>query len=193
MSGVVVIGASSGGLHALEQVLAGLPADFGVPVLVVQHRDPLGHALLAGLLARHCKLEVREAEDKDALLPGRVLVAPAGYHALVEHGHVELSADTEPGYSTPSIDAAFETAAQAYGGSAIGVVLTGANDDGSRGLAVLCRHGGRAVVQDPQTADSPSMPRAAIAAVDPLAVLPLEEIAGKLVELSRRVADGARR
>ena len=183
MNGLVVIGASRGGLHAVEQVLSGLPVDFPLPVLVVQHRSPSGPPVLADLLSRHSALAVSEAEDKAPLRPGRVLVAPAGYHALVEGGHVELSADTEPGYSRPSIDAAFETAARVYGENAIGVVLTGANDDGSQGLAVLVRRGGQAIVQDPATADTASMPAAAIAAVDPSHVLPLDEIAPRLVQL----------
>jgi two-component system chemotaxis response regulator CheB len=187
VNGLVVIGASRGGLVALEEVLGGLPADFPAAVLVVQHRSPTGPDMLTDLLTRHCAIEVCDAEDKSGLEPGRVLVAPAGYHVLVELGHVELSADTEPGFSRPSIDAAFETAAEQYGPRAIGVVLTGANDDGSRGLAVLCRRGGQAIVQDPSTADSASMPDAAIAAVEPAHVLPLDKIAGKLIQLVERL------
>jgi two-component system chemotaxis response regulator CheB len=120
-------------------------------------------------------------------------VAPAGLHALVEGGYVELSVDTEPGFSRPSIDAAFETAAHAYGARAIGVILTGANDDGSRGLAELCRRGGQAIVQDPATADSASMATSAIAAVEACHVLPLDEIAGRLGQLVRGLPQESRR
>jgi two-component system chemotaxis response regulator CheB len=184
MSGIVVIGASQGGLHALERVLAALPADLGLPVLVVQHRSENGPSLLAGLLGRHCRLEVCEAEDKSPLRPGCVLVAPAGYHALVEPGHVELSTEAEVRFSRPSIDVALETAAQAYGERTVGVVLTGANDDGARGLAEVRRRGGTAIVQDPAQAERRAMPDAAIAAAAPQFVLALEEIAPKLADVA---------
>jgi len=193
VSAIVVIGSSLGGLHALEQVLGGLPGDFPVPLLAVQHRAPDGPALLSGLLQRHCALEVCEAEDKAELRAGRVLVAPAGYHVLVEPGHVALSLEAEVALSRPSIDVAFETAARAYGRQAIAIVLTGANDDGARGLAEICRLGGTAIVQDPATARGPQMPAAAIDAVDPRLVLALEEIAPRLAELAAERAQGAPR
>jgi len=187
MSQVVVIGASMGGLNALERVLHGLPADFALPVLVVQHRSEEGPALLAGLLGRHSPLPVCEAEDKSPLKPGSVLVAPAGYHTLVEPGHVSLSTEAEVRYSRPSIDVALETAAEAYGERAVGVVLTGANDDGAHGLAQVRRRGGVAIVQDPAEAESRSMPEAAIAAADPQWVLGLEEIGPRLAAIAAGV------
>ncbi|MEJ7784200.1 MAG: chemotaxis protein CheB [Solirubrobacteraceae bacterium] len=184
MSQIVVIGASLGGLNALERVLHGLPEDFALPVLVVQHRSEEGPALLAGLLGRHSPLQVCEAEDKSPLKPGCVLVAPAGYHALVEPGHVSLSTEAEVRYSRPSIDVALETAAEAYGERAVGVVLTGANDDGAHGLAEVRRRGGVAIVQDPAEAESRSMPEAAIAAADPQWILGLEEIGPRLAAIA---------
>ena len=183
MSGIVVIGASAGGLHALEAILDRLPADYPVPVLVVQHRSEEGPALLSGLLARHTKLDVCEADDKSQLKPGCVLVAPQGYHALVESGHVSLSTEAEVRFSRPSIDVAFETAAEAYGARAVGVVLTGANDDGARGLAAIRHAGGTAIVQEPSSAEHRAMPEAAEAAAHPQWVLPLEAIAERLVAL----------
>jgi len=184
MSGIVVIGASLGGLRALERVLGVLPGDFALPVLVVQHRAEDARSLLPELLARHTELRVGEAEDKTALRAGHVLVAPAGYHALVEPGHVELSTEAEVAFSRPSIDVALETAAQAYGPRAVGVVLTGANDDGAHGLAEVRRRGGVAIVQDPASAERASMPEAAIRAADPQWVLGLEEIGDRLVALA---------
>ncbi|MEO6497000.1 MAG: chemotaxis protein CheB [Solirubrobacteraceae bacterium] len=184
MSQIVVIGASLGGLNAVERVLRGLPGDFALPVLVVQHRSEEGPALLAGLLGRHSPLRVCEAEDKSLLMPGWVLVAPAGYHALVEPGHVSLSTEAEVRYSRPSIDVALETAAEAYGERAVGVVLTGANDDGAHGLAEVRRRGGVAIVQDPAEAESRSMPEAAIAAADPQWILGLEEIGPRLAAIA---------
>ena len=184
MPGIVVIGASLGGLHALEQVLERLPADFPVPILLVQHRAEDAPSLLVGLLRAHSRLEVFEAEDKARLRPGCVLVAPAGYHALVERGHVELSTEAEVRFSRPSIDLALESAAAAYGREAVGVVLTGANDDGSRGLAAIRRAGGVVIVQDPEAAERRSMPDAAIAASAPQWVVPLEEVGPRLVAIA---------
>ena len=184
MSAIVVIGASLGGLHALEQVLERLPADFGLPLLLVQHRAEDAPSLLVGLLRAHTRLDVCEAEDKAPLRPGCALVAPAGYHALVEHGHVELSTEAEVRFSRPSIDLALQSAADAYGRDAVGVVLTGANDDGSRGLAAIRRAGGVAIVQDPEAAERRAMPDAAIASSEPQWVLPLDEIGPRLVAIA---------
>jgi two-component system chemotaxis response regulator CheB len=180
----VIIGASWGGLHAVGEVLSGLPADFPAPVLVVQHRAAQGPDLLAGLLDRSGALPVREADDKDPLEPGTVLIAPAGYHVMVEPGHLELSTEAAVHHSRPSIDVAMQTAAHAYGTGTVGVVLTGANTDGADGLAEIRRVGGMAIVQDPATAERPTMPAAALAAADPHAVAPLGEIAGLLVRIT---------
>lgn len=184
MSGLVVMGASLGGLRALELVLGALPAEFGWPVLVVQHRADDRSAMLHTLLGNRCALEVCEAEDKSALRPGCVLVAPAGYHAMVEDDHVELSTEGQVRYSRPSIDVAFESAARAFGPRAVGVVLTGANDDGARGLAEIARRGGTAIVQDPETAEGRRMPEAAIRAVARALVLEPDAIGPRLVELA---------
>ena len=184
MSGIVVIGASLGGLSALERVLEQLPRGFALPILVVQHRAEDARSLLSELLDRHSVLRVCEAEDKSPLEPGTVLVAPAGYHALVEPGHVELSTEAEIEFNRPSIDVALETAAVAYGSGTVGVVLTGANDDGAHGLAEVRRRGGIAIVQDPASAERAAMPEAAIAAADPQWVLGLEDIGRRLVTVA---------
>lgn len=173
---VVLLGASMGGLDALHQVLDALPGDLPVPVVIVQHRMATSDTLLEELLDRRAALKVCEAEDKMPLRPGYAVIAPAGYHLLVEDGHVALSTDELVHYSRPSLDVAFESAAEAYGAGVMGVVLTGANDDGAAGLAAVRRRGGLAVVQDPATAVRAEMPRAALAAARPQAVLALEEI-----------------
>lgn len=186
---IVAIGASWGGLHAVGTVLAGLGPSFGAAVVVAQHRD--GHddqGLLPELLARRTPLAVAEGEDKGALVPGRVVVAPAGYHLLVEERCVELSCEDLVQFSRPSIDVLFESVAGAFGDRAIGVVLTGANGDGARGLAEIGRRGGHTVVQDPASAERAEMPRAALEAVDPDAVLPLDEIAPHLRRLCPEAA-----
>jgi len=190
MSGydIVAIGASWGGLHAVGTVLAGLGLGFGAPVVVAQHRSPDDEeSLLPELLARRSGLPVTDGEDKAPLIPGQVIVAPAGYHMLVEDHCVEVSCEELVRFSRPSIDVLFESVAVAYGSRAIGVVLTGANDDGSRGLAAIARAGGYTVVQEPETSERPEMPRAALAALTPDAVLRLEEIAGHLAALCPEV------
>jgi two-component system chemotaxis response regulator CheB len=181
---VVVIGASWGGLHALERLLMKLPAGFGLPVAVVLHRSGDGDERLCELLRRHSPLAVHEAEDKAALAPGCVSVAPRGYHLLLDDGHVALSTEAPVRHSRPSIDVLFESAARAYGDAAIGVVLTGSNEDGAAGLRELRRHGGFAIVQDPGEAERGEMPAAALAAAGADAVVPLDDMAPLLVELA---------
>ena len=182
---VVALGASWGGLHAIGDVLAGLPADFPVPVVVAQHRAAdSDDGLLSHLLGRRTALRVADAEDKDALEPGRVLLAPPGYHLLVEDpGSVALSTEAAHLFSRPSIDVLLESVADAYGPRAIAVVLTGSNADGALGLEAVVRRGGTAIVQDPATAERPEMPAAAIEAVPDAMVVALEDVAGVLREL----------
>jgi two-component system chemotaxis response regulator CheB len=190
MSGydIVAIGASWGGLHAIGTVLAGLGLGFGAPIVVAQHRSPDDeHNFLPELLARRSGLPVVDGEDKAPLIPGQVVVAPSGYHMLVEQECVEVSCEELVQYSRPSIDVLFESVAEEFGPRAIGVVLTGANHDGARGLAAIAARGGHTVVQDPATSERPEMPRAALAAVEPDAVLPLDDIAGHLAALCPEV------
>lgn len=201
---LVVIGTSLGGLHALEVLLSGLPKHFAVPVAIAQHRHRDTDELLCNILQDHCALPVKEAEDKEAIASGCVYLAPADYHLLVEAGQRQkgwqgedhrgsaahtfaLSTEAPVAHARPSIDALFESAADAYGERAIGVILTGASNDGARGLARLKAHGSLAVVQDPTTAQSPTMPNAAIAAVASDWILPLQDIASLIVNLCHPV------
>jgi two-component system chemotaxis response regulator CheB len=182
---LVAIGASWGGLQAVERVLGTLPGDFGAAVVIAQHRKAdSDHGRLTRLLDAHCALEVCEAEDKQALDPGSVLVAPADYHMYVEPGSVALSIDPEVHYSRPSIDVLFGSAADAYGDRIAGVVLTGANADGAEGLRRIADRGGVAIVQDPGTAQRREMPAAALAAVPDARVAALEEIGPLLADLA---------
>jgi two-component system chemotaxis response regulator CheB len=189
---LIVVGGSWGGLGAVSQLLGGLPADLPVPVVVVLHRAADSTQMLGAALARVGPLPVREAEDKDLLEPGNVFLAPSGYHLLVERGHLALSTEEAVRFSRPSIDVTFETAADAYGPGTVGVVLSGANDDGSAGLAEIRRRGGIAVVQDPETAERSTMPAAAVLAATPQAVLPVEAIAALLAGLARTTNGNAR-
>jgi two-component system chemotaxis response regulator CheB len=181
---LVAIGASWGGLHAVERVLASLPEDFGAAVVIAQHRRADSDAnRLAQLLDGCCALTVCDADDKQSLEPGTVLVAPADYHLLVERGSVALSVDAPEHFSRPSIDVLLASAADAYAERAAGVVLTGANADGADGLARIARRGGAAIVQDPDTALRREMPAAALAATPDARVLALEDIGPHLCEL----------
>jgi two-component system, chemotaxis family, protein-glutamate methylesterase/glutaminase len=181
---VVAVGTSWGGLAALTKLLGALPADFGIPVVVVQHRSRDSELLLVQLLQDATDLEVCEIEDKDPLTPGRVHVAPANYHVLIEDGYASLTIEEPVRFSRPSIDVMFSSAADTYQSAAIGVVLTGANEDGARGLAHIVKRGGRALVQDPKTAEIPIMPEAAIRAVPTAESLSLGAMTSRLVELS---------
>ena len=181
----VVIGASAGGLHALETVLGGLPAAFRPAVLIVQHRKSAPEDLLPSLLRKVCALPVRDVRDKEPIRPGMVYLAPPDYHLLVEVDfHLSLSVDDRVSFSRPSIDVLFESAAEAYGPRLVGVLLTGANQDGTAGLSKIMELGGGTIVQDPETAENSTMPRAAIAAGAAGHVLPLEAIAPFLVKYS---------
>jgi two-component system, chemotaxis family, protein-glutamate methylesterase/glutaminase len=182
---LIVIGCSLGGMYALESVLCALPAGFETPIAIAQHRHKTSSDNLPDFYRRSCKLHVMDAEDKQWIKPRTVYFAPADYHLLVEKGILNLSIDDLVSYSRPSIDVLFESAADAYGSHLIGVVLTGANDDGAEGAKRIKRRGGLVIAQDPRTAEAPKMPRAVIAtgAVDQ--ILRLEEIAPFLVERCR--------
>lgn len=193
---IIVIGTSLGGLQALEILLQGLPKTFPMPVAIVQHRHRGSDETLSLFLQRYCALPLTEVEDKEIIRPGQVYLAPADYHLLIELGwswkdeqdepknhSFALSTEAPVSYARPSIDALFESAADAFGERVIGVVLTGASHDGAQGLVKIKTHGGLAVVQEPKTAQSRIMPEAAIAAVPTAKVLRLEEIAPFLVHL----------
>jgi two-component system chemotaxis response regulator CheB len=190
----VVIGVSAGGIEALKVILAPLPASFPLPITIVQHRDERPDGFLAEYLNRLSGVSVSEAEDKEPLRAGHAYLAPAGYHLLIESDRTfSLSVDPRVNYSCPSIDVLFESAADAFAESLIGIVLTGANADGARGLKAIKARGGLAIVQNPQTAQAAAMPRAALeaTAVDYLVDLP--QIAPLLLQIGtmREEAYGA--
>ena len=185
---VVGIGTSWGGLAAMSRLLGELPADFSLPVVVVQHRSKDSDRLLTELLQDATDLKVSEVEDKEPLMPGTVHIAPANYHVLIDAGYLSLTLEEPVRFSRPSIDVMLSSAADTYGSAAIGVVLTGANEDGARGLSDIVKRGGRALVQDPRTAEIPIMPDAALKAVPSAEVLTLEALAPRLIELSRERA-----
>lgn len=173
---LVVVGTSWGGLAALRTLVSGLPATFRMAVTLVQHRHKESDHLLRTLLQERTALEVCEIEDKMPLKQGRIYVAPPDYHTLVEPGHFSLSTEAPVRFSRPSIDLTFLTAADSYAHRTVGVVLTGANADGSAGLRRISDRGGLAIVQNPATAESPLMPAAAVKAVPRARVMELVEM-----------------
>ncbi|MBD3817386.1 MAG: chemotaxis protein CheB [Brevundimonas diminuta] len=182
----VAIGASAGGVQALLTLLPALPADFPWPIFIVLHVPADRGNVLAPLFEAKCRLEVKEAEDKETARPGVVYFAPSNYHLLVEsNGDLALSSDEAVNYSRPSIDVLFESAADAYGAGLTGVILTGANDDGAAGLSAVAAAGGIALVEEPAAAYAQAMPQAARNACDAALALPLERIAEHLKGLGK--------
>ena len=182
---LVVMGASWGGLTALERVLGGLPGGFDTPIAVAQHRSADGgSAGLAKLLSGHSALPVVDAEDKQPIERGRVYLAPPDYHLYVEGDGFALSCDDAVLYSRPSIDVLFESAADVYRERLIAVVLTGANEDGAHGIAAVKRLGGYTIVQNPVEAERAEMPRAALNAINPDKVLSLGAIPAALASVA---------
>jgi two-component system, chemotaxis family, protein-glutamate methylesterase/glutaminase len=180
---IVVIGTSLGGLSALQHLLGDLSADFQIPVAIVQHRHKESDDTLRGLLQEYSLLPIREVEDKEEILPGQIYLAPADYHLLVEPGYFALSTEQAVSFARPSIDVLFESAADVYGSQAIGVILTGANHDGSAGLKKVKARGGVTIVEDPTTAVCGIMPAAAISTVAVDWIVSLSEISPLLINL----------
>ncbi|HEX3582202.1 MAG TPA: chemotaxis protein CheB [Thermoanaerobaculia bacterium] len=182
---LIVIGCSLGGMHALTTIFGELPETFPVPIAVVQHRYRTSNEGLPAYFRRHSRLQVVDADDKQWIRAGSVYLAPANYHLLVEDGEFSLSVDEAVAFSRPSVDVLFESAADAYREAVVGIILTGANADGARGVARIKKNGGFVIVQDPKTAEAPEMPQAAIASATVDRILPLERIGPFLVELCR--------
>lgn len=182
---VVTIGASAGGIEALQTVLGALEWDFPASVFVVLHTSQDSPGLLPEIFNRRSKLPVMYAVHNAPILPARVYVAPSGQqHMLVDRGNVRLQAGPRENRSRPSIDALFRSASVAYGSQVVGVVLTGNLDDGSAGLAEIKTRGGLAIAQDPDDALAPSMPLNAIESTDVDFILRANQIGQKLVELA---------
>jgi two-component system chemotaxis response regulator CheB len=159
----IVIGASSGGMDAFRTLFRFLSATFPLPIIIVQHRHPHSDQLLIQVLQKQCPLKVKEAEEKESILSGTMYIAPPDYHLLVESDKTfSLSTSEKVNYARPAIDVLFETAADVYREKLIGIILTGANTDGSQGLQRIQAYGGLTIVQDPKTAEAASMPEAAL-------------------------------
>lgn len=183
----VVVGVSAGGTKALKTILPRLPENFPVPVIIVQHISPDSDSYFIRHLDSLCRLKVREAAEKEKAVQGNIYFAPPNYHLLLEEdGSFSLSLDARVNFARPSIDVLFETAAYAFCPHLIGVILTGANQDGARGLKAIADAGGYTLVQDPATAEVDSMPRAALGMAKANKVLSLDKIAAELMHVVGR-------
>jgi two-component system chemotaxis response regulator CheB len=183
----VVIGSSAGGINALIKVLSVLPADFPLPIVIVQHLHPEGGNHLPSILGAKSALKIKQADEKESIEKGWVYLAPPSYHLLIEEDFTfSLSLEAAVNYSRPSIDVLFESAVYAYHQHLIGIILTGANHDGSQGLKKIKEMGGFTIVQDPKTAEADAMPTAAISNTQVDKILPLQEIGIYLLQLVNR-------
>lgn len=182
----VVVGASAGGVEALLRIFAGLGADYRLPIITVLHMPDDRRSQLAEVFQQRLAIRVKEVDDKESLQGGTLYFAASGYHLLIEQDRTfSLSREEPLHFSRPSIDILFETAADVFGAGLLGVLLTGANEDGAQGMATIKRMGGLTVVQDPQDAQVPTMPQAALNLHPADFVLPLPGIQALLAELNR--------
>jgi two-component system chemotaxis response regulator CheB len=180
----IAIGTSAGGLHALSSLLSQLPADYSIPVVVVQHRSKDQRDLLEEVLQHKCRIRIKQADEKEPVQGGTVYIAPPDYHLLIEEDRTfSLSCDERVLYSRPAIDVLFESAAVAYKDQLVGVILTGANGDGAAGIATIKKYGGLTIAQDPREAQFPVMPRASIDTKKVKYIWPLSEIGAFLVNI----------
>lgn len=184
--GAVIIGASAGALEALSAILPSLPATYPCPIFVIVHLPPNKRSLLAEIFDRKCALRAIEVEDKEPVEAGVIYFAPPDYHLLLEgRTHICLSSEEEVLFSRPSIDVSFESAADAWGEQLTAIILTGANQDGARGLSAVVRGGGTAIVQAPSEAYAQAMPEAAIRACPQAQIMKLSDISTYLQNKSK--------
>jgi two-component system chemotaxis response regulator CheB len=180
----IVIGTSAGGLYAVSEILEKLPPDYHLPLIIVQHRVKDHRDLLEEVLQTRSRVRVKQADEKEPILRGVVYTAPPDYHLLVEHDRTfSLSADKQVRYSRPSIDVLFESAAIVFKKTLVGIILTGANNDGAAGIAAIAKYGGLTIAQDPAEAQYPYMPQAAVKTNQIKHIWPLSGIADFLLKI----------
>ncbi|MDI7204593.1 chemotaxis protein CheB [Leptospira santarosai] len=186
----IVMGVSAGGMNAMKAILPSLPSEYGIPLILVQHIGPRSDGTWFRILGDLCDIRIKEAEEKEKIEPGTVYVAPPNYHLLIERDKtVSLSVTERVNFSRPSIDVLFESASDAYGDRLIGIVLTGANSDGAKGLKKIKENGGLAIVQDPLCSEASLMPESAIRAGPVDHILSLEKITELLIRLDLNNTD----
>lgn len=181
----VVIGVSSGGMQAMKVLFPQLPKDFPVPIIVVQHIGAHSDSVWISILNKECKLTIKEADEKEAIKKGHIYIAPPNYHLLVEKDKTfSLSTEGRVNYARPAIDVLFETAAEAYNDTLIGVILTGSNHDGTLGMKRIKQCGGMTIAENPATAFSSYMPECAIKTMQPKHIVQLENIVELLINIT---------
>ena len=184
----IVIGVSSGGMNALKFIFSVLPAGFTAPIIIVQHVSARSDNEWIKLLNDKSNLTIKEADEKEKIEIGNVYIAPANYHLMIEKDKTfSLTIDERVNFARPSIDVLFESAAEAYKNKLIGVILTGSNNDGAKGIRRIKEYGGLAIIQDPKTAESATMPASAIAAIQPDYILSLEKIVKLLIKITQPI------
>jgi two-component system chemotaxis response regulator CheB len=182
----IVIGSSAGGLQALKTIFSLFREDFSIPIIVVQHISPYSDNYITTYLNRICKVNFKEANEKEVIESGTIYFAPPNFHLLIEDNFTfSLSTEERVNFARPSIDILFETAAFVYGKNLVGIVLTGANNDGSAGLRKIKEFGGITIVQDPKTAEVDTMPSCAIKESKIDYILSLKEISKLLMKLDK--------
>ncbi|RKS94018.1 two-component system chemotaxis response regulator CheB [Flavobacterium limicola] len=183
----IVIGVSSGGMNVLKIISSSLPLHFNIPIIIVQHLSAHSDSHWIKLLNEKSHLNVTEADEKEKIKKGNIYIAPPNYHLLIEKDKTfSLTIDERVNFARPSIDVLFESAAEAYTNKLIGIVLTGSNSDGSKGIKRIKDCGGLVIIQDPETAESEYMPKSAIATIVPDYILPLEDIIELLIQLDQQ-------
>ena len=183
---LLVIGGSAGSLDVLLKVLPKVSSDLSFPIILVLHRHSSPYSQLTELLAGNSQLEVREAEEKEALLPGKIYIVPADYHLLIEDDStMSLDYSEKVNFSRPSIDVTFQSAAEVFSNKLVCMLLSGSSADGVAGLRAVKKNGGMAIIQDPKTADFSYMPEQAAKNVDVDRQLTIEEMSDFINNLSQ--------
>lgn len=187
---LLLIGTSAGGIEALKHIINKLPNPFPIPIIVVQHLSSKFESYLPLILENISGIPCKEVEDKDRLMENTIYVAPPNYHVLVEKNFtLSLSTEKRVSYARPSIDVTFETAADAYKNELVGILLTGANSDGAKGMEMIHTYGGLTVIQDPETAYAKEMPLSALRLFQPDYCLDIREIRQLILEITEREVD----
>jgi two-component system chemotaxis response regulator CheB len=182
----IVVGVSSGGLKALRLIFSVLPSDFVVPIIVVQHIGPRSENTWIKILNSSSNINIKEADEKEKVRTGHIYVAPSNYHLLIEKDKTfSLTIDERVNFARPSIDVLFESAAEVYREKLIGIILTGSNSDGAKGVKRIKDCGGLVIIQDPETAESSSMPSSALALIQPDYIVALNQISDLLIKITQ--------
>ncbi len=183
----IVIGVSSGGMNVMKIMFSLLPKEFSIPIIIVQHMSAHSDGEWIKILNDKSGLNMKEADEKEKIGKGNVYIAPPNYHLLIERDKTfSLTIDERVNFARPSIDVLFESAAEAYKNKLIGIVLTGSNNDGTKGIKRIQECGGLTIIQNPETAESAYMPRSAISVIQPDYILSLQEIIKLLIKLDKQ-------